>query len=727
MYQLVRGKPIEEIEFTMIKARSGKYKNRMVYDNIFTFDTETTSDYLDENGCPFMFDYDNPKLAQDSQKHSLCYLWQFGIDEDTRYIGRELTDFVDLLYKLKQYTSDRAIKICFIHNLSFDFNFLINILHFDDVFARTPRHPMCATCREYNIEFRCSFILTGLKLETWAESLKLPVRKKVGLLDYRVMRTPLTPLSKDNLDYAIADLDCMYFGLKKFRDAYGGIAYIPLTHTGEMRYECEKVMEKQTYYCEKVTKLLPQSIEEYNAQSHAFIGGTVLCNWLFKNRVIRDVDQWDIASSYPWVLISCLYPSTPFVKVPKSKYKKYMYNREYVYLVDFTVTNFTSNYNCHFMSKSKAISIKGCEVDNGRIIKASEGRFILTSVDFEIFIRAYKFKQKDLKINEFKISHARPLNDNFRRFIIDLYKDKTTLKNVEGKEDVYQSKKALINSGYGDFVTKVFCGQITFDYNNPDGKVWDEIPLDDASFQKKLNTLNKKRFKNYKAFIHGVFCTAWARSRIWNAIIDGEYNGIICGGLDESLVYTDTDSLKVIGDCTEYFERENRLVLTRHQEIAQDLNINVDDLSPVDIKGIPHPIGVWENEGVVDFKSLGCKQYLTIDKKGKKKLTCAGVSKLAVQCFETFDDFTIDTKLTEKMLLNCTDGKGHTAEKLTPYYSTQYPVVKYPDGYVCKYKSGVCLMPTTFNLSITGSDLLLLYDDVIQRLNQIYYKRGVKL
>lgn len=726
MYQLIRGKPIKDIDFTMIKARSGKYKNRMVYDNIFMFDTETTSDYLDENNEPFMFDYDNPKRAQESAKHSLCYLWQFGIDEDTRYIGRELSDFCDLLYELKQYTSDRAIKICYVHNLAFDFNFLINVLHFDDVFARTPRHPMSAVCRQYGIEFKCSFVLTGYKLETWADALKLPVKKKVGLLDYKVMRTPLTPLSHDNLEYAIADIDVMYFGLKKFRDKYGAMAYIPLTHTGEMRVECERVMEKQTYYCEKVTKLLPQSIEEYNAQSHAFIGGTVLCNWLFKNRVIRNVDQWDIASSYPWVLLSCLYPSTPFIKVPKSKYKQYMYNKEYVYLIDFTVSNFESNYNCHFMSKSKAINIKGCETDNGRIIRAIEGRFVLTSVDFEIFIRAYHFKQKDLKINEFKISHARPLNDNFRRYIIELYKDKTTLKNVENKEDEYQSKKSLINSMYGDFVTKVFCETITFDYDDEDGKIWDAIALDDASFNKKLNTLNKKRFKNYKAFIHGVFCTAWARSRIWYAIINGD-DKIRGGGLDESLVYTDTDSLKVVGDCKAYFDRENSIVLTRHKELAQELNIDVDDLSPVDIKGIPHPIGVWENEGVVDFKSLGCKQYLTIDKKGKKKLTCAGVSKLAVQCFESFDDFTIDKRLTEKMLLNCTDGNGHTAEKLTPYYSTKYPIVKYPDGYVSKYKSGVCLMPTTFNLSITGNDLLLLYDDVMQRLNEIYYKRGIKL
>ena len=79
--------------------------------------------------------------------------------------------------------------------------------------------------------------------------------------------------------------------------------------------------------------------------------------------------------------------------------------------------------------------------------------------------------------------------------------------------------------------------------------------------------------------------------------------------------------------------------------------------------------------------------------------------------------------LTEKQLKECTDGHGHSAEKLTPYYANDYPDVTYPDGYVSKYRYGVCLMPTTFDLSITPDDLFNLYTVVKEKLNESYYKR----
>lgn len=226
-----------------------------------------------------------------------------------------------------------------------------------------------------------------------------------------------------------------------------------------------------------------------------------------------------------------------------------------------------------------------------------------------------------------------------------------------------------------------------------------------------MKTVNKKKYKNYKAFVQGIFVTAWARQRIWDAVISG---------LDETIVYTDTDSLKLVDCDGKYFEEQNKIVLTRLDEIAKELSIPVDDLKPVDIKGISHPIGIWEREhDVKRFKSLGCKQYICEYEDGTKQLTCAGISKNAVSLFDEVDDFEIDRQLTEQELLKA------DAEKLTPYYCDDYPVVKYPDGYICKYKSGICLMPTTFNLSITPADLLLLFNEVINRLNQIYYKKGI--
>lgn len=711
MYKLIRGKPIEEITFDYHEVTAGKYRHKKVCQNIFTFDTETTSDFIDADGKPFIFDYDNPQKARDASKHSLCYLWQFGIDEDTRYIGRELTDFVDLLYKLKQHISKYSILICYIHNFAFDFNFLINILHFDDVFARNARHPMCATCNQYQIEFKCSYILSGLKLETWADSLKMPVKKQVGKLDYRQLRTPLTPLTQDNIDYAIADLDVIYYGIRSYREKYGGMENIPLTHTGKMRKACEEVMNGQYKYCEKVTRLMPQTVDDFREQAQAFIGGTVLCNWLYKNRVIKKVKNYDIASSYPWVLIACKYPMSIFFKCPKGYEQNYMHNDKYVYIIHFEVNNIESIYNCHFISKSKAMTIKDAVVDNGRVVSASHIELTLTSIDYEIFLKCYKHDR--INIISFKFAKCGYLNNNFRRFIISLYKDKTTLKDVEGKEEEYQSKKALINAGYGDFVTKLFCDDIIFNYDNK-SQVWDKKIMDEEGFKTKLNAVNKKKYKNYKAFVQGIFVTAHARARIWDAVING---------LDENIVYTDTDSLKLHNYDGTYFEDRNAEVMQMHQKIADDLQIDINDLSPLDIKGVKHPIGIWEREKDVEkFKSLGCKQYIVEYADGKKKLTCAGISKLAVQLFNDVDDFCINRQLTEKELLSCTDGAGHTAEKLTPYYDVDYPIVEYDDGYISTYKSGVCLMPTTFNLSITANDLKLIYETLNAKMATILYK-----
>ena len=713
-YQIIRGKPIKDIQFDVIKANSGKYRYKMVCDNIFTFDTETTSDFLDEDNRPFMFDYDNPKKARDAVKHSLVYLWQFGID-DNRYIGRDIKDFVDLLYELKQYCPFR--KFVFIHNLAFDFVFLNNILKFSEVFARKARHPMSAYVPQYGVEFRCSYVLMSLGLEKWGESLKLPARKKVGLLDYRVMRTPLTPLTKDNIDYAIADLDVMYYGIKKLKEQYKHISNIPLTHTGKTRLACTERMKNETNYNRKVTALMPQTLDEYITQAHAFIGGVVLCNWLYKNRIIEDIDPYDIASSYPWVLINNKYPMGRFYNAPKGKEDRYMYNDKYLYLVHFTAYDIDSNFNCHFVSTSKALKLKNAMRDNGRLCSASVGEFIFTSVDFELFLKCYTTSK--IEIHTFKFCRCGYLNNTFRKFVIELYKFKTTLKNVDGQEELYMNSKQSINSMYGDYVTKLFCDEVTYTQKINTDDNWGKVILDDEKFMKKLKSVNKKQFTNYKAFIQGVFVTAWARKRIFDAVI---------AGLDENIVYTDTDSLKMYDYHGNYFEEQNKFVLTRHEEIARDLGIDVNDLSPVDIKGIKHPIGVWEKERHYKrFKSLGCKQYLCEYDNGELFLTCAGVSKLAVKCFKSLDDFNIHTTLTEKQLKECDDGKGHTAEKLTPYYGNDYPEVVYPDVYVCKYRYGVCLMPTTFDLSITPDDLFTLYTVVKEKLNESYYKERKRI
>ena len=709
-YIVYKGVPIEQINFNIIRATSSaKYRNKYICDDIMCFDTEATNGFIINNKV-VQFDYDNPKPYKECEKHSLVYFWSFAINENI-YIGRELYDFLDLIRDL--HNNCPFYKIIYIHNLSYDFNFLLNIFKFDSVFARKSRHPLVADVNKFRLTFRCSYLLTNLSLENWGDAYKLSIKKKVGHLDYSKIRTPLTPMTEEEIEYGVYDVMTMVAGLQYYKNQYEHIYNIPLTHTGKMRRECESIMSKEIYYNKKITDLMPESLEEYEEQCDAFIGGTVLCNWLYKDRKIKNLEAWDIASSYPFVLVTGLYPMSKFY-IARGNYEQYMYNNNYLYIVKFKAKNVESNFNCHFLSKSKANSTLKAEADNGRLIRAEEIIYTLTSIDYELFLKCYT--SESIEILSFKWCKAGYLNNNFRKFILKLYADKTTLKGVDEMYSIYMNKKEYINSAYGDFVTKIFADDIIFDLEKSlvDETPWSKDELDEEKYQKKLSTVKKKQYKNYKAFVHGIFVTANARKRLWDAITYQD--------MDEHMVYTDTDSIKAHNYKGDFFEKENQRVLELNQKVANDLGVSIELFQPKDKYGNPHPLGVWEHEDTYEeFKSLGCKQYIYKTKDGLH-LTCAGVSKLAVKCFKSVDDFRIDRHLTEKELHECKDNKGHTAEKLIPYYSTNYGTVVYPDGYVSKYKFGICLMPTTFNLSMSLTDLYYLFNEVREKETEIFLK-----
>lgn len=709
-YIVYKGVPIEQINFNIIRATSSaKYRNKYICDDIMCFDTEATNGFVINNKV-VQFNYDNPEPYKECEKHSLVYFWSFAINENI-YIGRELYDFLDLIRDL--HNNCPFYKIIYIHNLSYDFNFLLNIFKFDSVFARKSRHPLVADVNKFRLTFRCSYLLTNLSLENWGDAYKLSIKKKVGHLDYSKIRTPLTPMTEEEIEYGVYDVMTMVSGLQYYKNQYEHIYNIPLTHTGKMRRECESIMSKEIYYNKKITDLMPANLEEYEEQCDAFIGGTVLCNWLYKDRKIKNLEAWDIASSYPFVLVTGLYPMSKFY-IARDNYEQYMYNKEYLYIVKFKAKNVKSNFNCHFLSKSKANSTLKAEADNGRLIRAEEIIYTLTSIDYELFLKCYT--SESIEILSFKWCKAGYLNNSFRRFILKLYADKTTLKGVDEMYSIYMNKKEYINSAYGDFVTKIFADDIIFDLEKSlvDETPWSKDELDEEKYQKKLSTVKKKQYKNYKAFVHGIFVTANARKRLWDAITYQD--------MDEHMVYTDTDSIKAHNYKGDFFEKENQRVLELNQKVANDLGVSIELFQPKDKYGNPHPLGVWEHEDTYEeFKSLGCKQYIYKTKDGLH-LTCAGVSKLAVKCFKSVDDFRIDRHLTEKELHECKDDKGHTAEKLIPYYSTNYGTVIYPDGYVSNYRFGICLMPTTFNLSMSLTDLYYLFNEVREKETEIFLK-----
>ena len=128
---------IKDLDFNIVikKQHRKPYQKKKCLD-IFTFDIEVTSAWLDGNK---IIGYKPGKLEEywnSLQPLALPYIWMFGIN-DMIFYGRELSEFTKLLSELPE-----AELICYIHNAAYEFHFLIDIMRFKTIFSKTPHKPM---------------------------------------------------------------------------------------------------------------------------------------------------------------------------------------------------------------------------------------------------------------------------------------------------------------------------------------------------------------------------------------------------------------------------------------------------------------------------------------------------------------------------------------------------------------------------------------------------------
>ena len=145
----------------MLKKPRGNnhHKIRCDYiDIVSAFDIETTRlhDYTKQQRDAYMRAHDKP-IAD----NAVMYIWQWAfMDRDFNYVvvyGREWADFIMFYRKLTMYMDDKTRMITYVHNLSYEFQFLRGVIPFnsDDVFCVDTRQPLKAASR--GIEFRCSY------------------------------------------------------------------------------------------------------------------------------------------------------------------------------------------------------------------------------------------------------------------------------------------------------------------------------------------------------------------------------------------------------------------------------------------------------------------------------------------------------------------------------------------------------------------------------------------
>ena len=401
-------------------------KTKKICLDIFTFDIETSSVLNLDGSYISASEYQN--LSKESQERveflAFPYIWQFSIN-DIVYYGRtfdELKEFLELLDKLTDY----AKKIIFVHNLSFEFQFLMSNFNITDVLARKTRHVMKCTLVDYNYELRCTYMMSNVALKILAKTYKLPVQKLSGDLDYSIIRNSKTPLSDKELAYCENDCLVVYYYIKMELETYKRVDRVPLTYTGHVRRELRAITVTDFNYKRQVRNCINVDGHIYNLLIQAFQGGYTHANWFYTSKILKDIDSYDFTSSYPFVMVSEKYPSSEFKKC-KIKSVNDMLTR-FAYIVVVRFKNIKSKYYNNFISYSKCRNIKNGRYDNGRVVSADELELTLTDIDFKIILESYS---GTYEILESYFSTYKYLPKKFVDFILEKYVVKTKLKNVE--------------------------------------------------------------------------------------------------------------------------------------------------------------------------------------------------------------------------------------------------------------------------------------------------------
>lgn len=682
---------LKEINFQYIQTRKGT-----VCDNIICFDIETTSAFWFGDRLEIFDKSKKAKYYKDAVKIGLCYAWAVAIEYNV-FRGRSLEDFMEFLDDLSDVTNN-VKKICFVHNLAFEMQFLRNIMFDIDVFARKVRKPIYFRWRDY--EFRCSYMLTRLGLGKWAESKKLAHRKLMGDLDYNVMRTPLTQLNNKQWGYIYNDVLVMVDGLTEYKERYGTVETIPITQTAIVRREYNALMRDQRKWQLKMRALIPETLEEYQELVKIFGGGVTRGNRLLAGMVLSDVWSRDEASAYPWAMLSKKYPLTKFVQT--KHHEQFMYNDDYSYIITVELWKISSKLWNTYLSKSKCATIKGGVFDNGRIISADYVKLTTTNIDYEIILQSYDIKEQN--IIEFKYALNSYLHPILCMYILDLYQAKTELRDVEEFAALYAKSKENLNALFGMACTKTISDEVSI-FNNE----WKITTLDQLLFDEKITKQKRNLSKINLSFAAGCWIPAYQRQSLWGHLLHEK-------NLDEDTVYMDTDSNKHINHAEhdDYFEKYNEKVREEQEKVAERLGVDVSRFRPVQPDGKICSIGEYEVDAKYKkFITQGSKRYCYELDDGLH-ITVSGVSKSAASQLKTIEEFEdgliFDVEHAKKNIL---------------FYNDEQPTVTFCEGkydeYVCSYQYGVCLQPTSYKMSLTGeySDLL---KDIAHARTELFFR-----
>lgn len=557
------------------------------------------------------FDIETSTIEKtDGSFEGFMYHWQVCIDGYVCF-GRSWKEFLTFLRKmnraLKNYDKKHKL-VCYIHNFSYEFQFIYSWIKLTDVFAIDKRKPLKGISKDFNIEFRCSYLLSNMNLKKFIENTpNAHYYKGSGDLDYKKVFTPKTSLTMSELGYCYNDVMGLYEAIIYLLKE-DSLDTIPLTSTGYVRRECRNNMRKNK---KNRKQFLDLKLDDklYQLCKDSFRGGNTASNRYKTNFINYDVSSYDMSSAYPYAMISGLYPITPFQEETVTSLDMLDdYNNRYCTLAYYSFEHvklkkgvpfpYIPYSKCiEFIAPSYDSKFKGKEFCyNGRVLEADFIKIAMTNYDYQIFINQYEYDENNVRVEDFYYSYKGFLPKEFTDTVLEFFTLKSQLKGKKGKEYEYMKSKNKLNSLYGMIVTDIIRQENLFNDQWEKGE------------NSTLEEYYSKR-NNFLTYQWGLFVTAICRTNLQKAI---DNIGLDC-------VYIDTDSVKFVGSHDDVFEQIN-------QEMIDWCTQN-DIINYVNVGNHKYFLGLYDKEkGYSEFITLGAKKY-AFKQSNKIGITVAGLNK----------------------------------------------------------------------------------------------------
>lgn len=629
------------------------------------------------------FDIETSTIEKtDGSFEGFMYHWQVCIDGYVCF-GRTFKEFLTFLRKMNRALKNYDYKhklLCYIHNFSYEFQFLYSWIKLQDVFAIDKRKPLKAISKDFNIEFRCSYLLSNMNLKKFIENTpNAHYYKGSGDLDYKKVFTPKTTLTMSELGYCYNDVMGLYEAIIYLLKE-DTLVTIPLTSTGYVRRECRNNMRKNK---KNRKQFLDLKLDDklYQLCKDTFRGGNTASNRYKTNFINYDVSSYDMSSAYPYAMISGLYPITPFQEETITSLDMLDdYNNRYCTLAyySFEKVKLKKGVPFPYIPYSKCIEFIAPNYEtkfkakeycyNGRILEAEFIKIAMTNYDYQIFINQYDYDEDNVRVEDFYYSHKGFLPKELTDTVIEFFTLKSQLKGIEEKEYEYMKSKNKLNSLYGMIVTDIIRQENLF---------MDQWEKGENS---TLEEYYSKR-NNFLTYQWGLFVTAICRTNLQKAI---DKIGLDC-------VYIDTDSVKFVGSHDDVFEQIN-------QEMIEWCTQN-DIINFVEVGNHKYFLGLYDKEkGYDEFVTLGAKKY-AFNQSGKIGITVAGLNKKSgakeLEQKGGLSRFKIGTEFVN-------------SGRKTVYYNDDQKHFLTVQGCKIENASNIALVDTTYTLGMTDVMLSIL-------------------